>query len=1244
MKYNPQKIESKWQKIWQKDGVYEPSFAKASKGKPDIKKAKNSFYNLMMFPYPSAEGLHVGNAYAFVGSDIYGRFKRMQGKDVLEPIGLDGFGIHSENYAMKIGAHPMKQAKVSEKRFYKQLASLGNGFSWDEKLETYDPAYYKWTQWIFIQLFKKGLAYRKKQPVNWCPSCKTVLADEQVIQKRQVSGIRYQDITAGVCERCDTKVIKKELEQWFFKITDYAEKLLKNIEGLDWSERVKIAQRNWLGKSEGAEIDFEVKTKDKPNFVLLHGYDGSPSANFFPWLKKELESKGYNVFVPALPNSENPKVAEQVDYVLKHAKFDENTILLGFSLGGVVAMKVLERLKKPIRKTVFLVSFTKNTFINEPFESHTFDWKFNAKKIKANTDTIEILRDTTDDTVPQYQAENVKQLIGGTIFDFAANKPHACGKIEPEILKHCLDKITVFTTRPDTLFGATYMVLAPEHELIPNLKSKTSNLKEVENYIKKAKKKSEEERIAEGQPSSAKATEGKGKTGVELKGIKAINPANGKEIPVWVADYVLTGYGTGAIMAVPAHDERDFEFAKKYKLPIEQVVAPYFSTSEGKDAVRKDKKTIKRKTTYAFLWDRKNNRYLCLDWEKFGWHSGIIGGVEDGEDYIKAAKREISEETGYKNIKFVKYLGGEVHNHFFAAHKDENRYAVGQGMLFELVNDKRADISPEDLKNHKPVWIEAAKMKDWLNLSNFKYIWQILEDGKECFTDNGIAMNSGKFDSLDSETAKWKITEFAGGKRKTQFRLRDWLISRQRYWGAPIPVIFCEHCKKLLESSKFKVQSSKFSKGELENPGWIAVPENKLPVKLPFVKDFRPKGTGKSPLATVKSFYETKCPKCGDKARRETDVSDTFLDSSWYFLRYPSVKIPNSKFQIPNKFQNPNSKTKLEIPWNTEVTKRWLPVDMYIGGAEHSVLHLLYSRFITMFFKDCGLVDFDEPFTKFRAHGLLIKEGGKMSKSKGNVVNPDEYIKNFGADTLRMHLMFLAPFEYGGNFNEGGIIGIKRFLERTWKFYRDANLPARLAFGNSKAGGRIHANAANGESGDGKELTRLLHQTIKKVTDDIENLRYNTAISALMILLNKMEEVRPPLSHVSCLMFLKLLAPFAPHISEELYRAQINADGNADKRRYISENLRSNQRKSEFRSIHLEKWPKYDKNLVKSETFTLVIQVNGKLRDSMEVPASIGREEAEKLALNREKIKNMIESNGVKKVIYVPGRLVNIVV
>ncbi len=825
-RYAFRNIEKKWQKRWREDGTYEPN----------IDSAKKPFYNLMMFPYPSAEGLHVGNVYAFTGADIYGRFKRMQGYDVFEPIGLDGFGIHSENYALKIGTHPMEQAKISEKRFYRQLEAIGNGFAWNERLETYDPTYYRWTQWIFTQMWKHGLAYRKEQSVNWCPSCKTVLADEQVINEH--------------CERCNSTVKSRELEQWFFRITKYAERLLNNLENIDWSERVKIAQRNWIGKSEGALIKFEIQSKTK--------------------------------------------------------------------------------------------NLTSNTYVE------------------------------------------------------------------------------VFTTRPDTLFGATYVVLAPEHELVSKLPIK--NQEEVKKYIKHTKSKTEQERI-----------EHKDKTGVELVGVKAINPANKELIPIFIADYVLPSYGTGAIMAVPAHDTRDWKFAKKFDLPIKMVICTHYPAP------------------------------TC------------------------------------------------------------------------------------------PVL-------------------------KEAYEGDGHLVDSGKFDGMKSKEAMWKITKHVGGKHKTQYRIRDWLISRQRYWGVPIPMIFCKAC-------------AADKKGEQKDmPGWYAVPEKDLPVELPYIEKFRPEGTGKSPLASVPEFYETTCPGCNEVAQRETDVSDTFLDSAWYYLRYPSA-------------------SDKQHAWNPKTTKRWLPVNLYTGGAEHSVLHLLYVRFVALALQDMKLLSFpaisgEEPFPKFRAHGLIIKDGAKMSKSRGNVVNPDEYIERFGADTLRMYLMFLAPFEEGGDFRDAGMLGIVRFLDRVWKLFQS-----------------LHTENQMPEKKKDVLLQRILHKTIKKVSEDIEVLKYNTAISALMVLLSAIEEHRSHLSVANRQLFLKLLAPFAPHITEELWYELGNKT-----------------------SIHTEPWPKHSPKFIKEDTFELVIQVNGKVRDTITLPRGITETEAKKAALASEAVQKHLNDRKLKKVVFVKDRLINFVV
>ena len=895
MKYNHQKIEKYWQKKWLAERIYEP----------DLTRAKKPFYNLMMFPYPSAEGLHVGNMYAFVGSDIYGRFKRMQGYDVFEPIGLDGFGIHSENYALKIKKHPAEQAKISEKNFYRQLHEIGNGFAWDERLETYDPEYYKWTQWIFVQMFKHGLAYRKKQAVNWCPGCKTVLADEQVIKKSKIPPSSKGFGRAGknqksklhvseeeilnICERCETPVIKRELEQWFFRITKYAEKLLKGLEKIDWPEKVKIAQRNWIGRSEGALVKFGIK----------------------------------------------------------------------------------------------------------------------------------------------YQVSGVKE-----------KQMH----------------IEVFTTRPDTIFGATFLALSPENPLITALEFKIKNRKEVtryiENYIRNTKGK-------EKNPPSHKATEGQ--AGIELKGIKALNPATKKEIPVWIADYVLMEYGTGAIMGVPAHDERDFEFAKKYKLPIQKVIRP---------------------------------------------------------------------------------------------------------TLLHLPKTLSVRGFPERLEIKGDVW-----------------------EGE------GELINSGHFDGIASEKARWEIVKFIKGKKEIRYRLRDWLISRQRYWGPPIPMIFCPHC-------------ARGKKGERKDmPGWYAVPEKDLPIRLPKIKNFHPKGEGITPLAKERAFYEVKCPKCKSEAVRETDVSDTFLDSAWYYIAYlmQKSKIPPSPpaggFGRAGKSQNDKSKLK-NTQWDRKIVKKWLPVDMYIGGMEHSVLHLLYVRFMARAFHDLGFIDFDEPAKKFRAHGLLIREGAKMSKSKGNIVNPDSFIKEFGADAFRMHLMFLAPFEDGGDFRDEAILGPVRFLERVWRLNQKSKIKSQ-----------------NDESKiKDKTIGHIVQKTIRKVTEDIENLRYNTAISALMILLNDLEKA--PISKEDYEKFLKLLVPFAPHMAEEIWRSVLG-------------------RKT---SIHREPWPEYDPVLIQEETFTLVIQVNGKVRDTILAPLNITEEEAKKIALGREKIKNILGSAVPQRIIYVPKRLMNIVI
>jgi leucyl-tRNA synthetase len=808
--YNPESVETKWQDRWRKQKT----------NATDIAGARDPFYALMMFPYPSAEGLHVGNLFAFVGNDIYGRFQRLQGHNVFEPFGYDAFGIHSENYALKVGQHPTKLIPANIANFERQVQRAGLMVDWDKKLATTDPDYYKWTQWVFLQLLKKGLAYKKQAAVNWCPSCKTVLANEQVI--------------GGRCERCDTPVEQRLLEQWFFRISEYAGRLLGNLDHMDWSESTKTAQRNWIGKSEGAEIDFPVQT-------------------------------------------------------------------------------------------------------------------------------------TT-------------------------------GKQE---------HVRVFTTRPDTIFGATYLVLAPEHPLVNKLTS-TSQRPAVEQYLERTSKQDLVTRKT--------STE---KTGV-FTGSHALNPATGKQIPVWIADYVLMEYGTGAIMAVPGHDDRDFEFAMIFELPIVRVV--------------------------------------CAE------------GDDPDADFSSA------------------YSG----------------------------------------------------------------------------TENSFLVHSGEFDGMRVDEAKKAIVHMLAKKNLAKptvnYRLHDWCISRQRYWGPPIPVIYCDKC------------------------GVVPVPDKDLPVELPYVEDFKPDDSGLSPLARHEDWYRVPCPTCGSMARRETDVSDTFLDSAWYFLRYPSVG-------------------RDDVPFDDATTKKWLPVDTYIGGNEHAVLHLLYSRFVTMVLNEMGYIDFEEPYNKFRAHGLIIRNGAKMSKSRGNVVIPDEYIATWGADAFRGYLMFLGPFEEGGDFRDASISGVRRFLDRLW-----SSVVTAIARGEQS------------RADDAADVQRKLHQTIKKVGDDIPRLSYNTAIAAMMEYMNVLRrgERSPRRDEVEPV--VQLVAPFAPHLAEELW-----------------------ERLGHSGSIFDAGWPSFDEALAQEDTIELAVQVNGKLRGRLNVSRDIQKDEAVSMAMADASIAKFVTGEP-KKVIFVPSRLLNIVV
>ena len=800
-KYNPSEIEPKWQKKWEETGVFHAS---NTSDKP-------KYYALIEFPYPSGQGLHVGHPRPYTALDVVSRKRRMEGYNVLYPIGWDAFGLPAENYAIKNHVHPEEITKKNIARFKQQIQSLGISFDWSREISTIDPKYYKWTQWIFLQLFKNGLAYKKEMSVNWCTSCKCVLANEEVVN--------------GVCERCGSEVIHKVKSQWMLKITAYAQRLIDDLDLVDYPDRVKTQQKNWIGRSEGAEVDFNTTAGDK---------------------------------------------------------------------------------------------------------------------------------------------------------------------------------LTVYTTRPDTLYGATYMVVSPEHPFIEKWADKLQNLDAVRAYQAEAAKKSDFERTEVA----------KDKTGVRLEGVEAINPLTGTTIPIFISDYVLVSYGTGAIMAVPAHDTRDWEFAKKFDLPIIEVVK-----------------------------------------------------------------------------------GGDVQ--------------------------------------------------------------------KEAFTDcdTGIMVNSGILDGMTVEEAKVRIKDYLEetgiGHRKVNYKLRDWVFARQRYWGEPIPIVHCEKC------------------------GYVPIDESELPLVLPQVDSYEPTDNGESPLSKMTDWVNTTCPKCGGKAMRETDTMPQWAGSSWYFLRYMD---PHNDESFASK----------------EALNYWHQVDWYNGGMEHTTLHLLYSRFWHKFLYDIGQVPTAEPYAKRTSHGMILGENGeKMSKSRGNVVNPDDVVNEFGADTLRLYEMFIGDFEKAAPWSNAGIKGCRRFIERYW------NLQSILVDGEAIR----------------PEMENSFHKAIKKVSYDIENLKFNTAIAALMALMNVIAE-KGSINKAELSVFTMLLNPFAPHVTEEVWSEMKLGEG----------------------MVTEQAWPKYDESKCKDDVIEIVVQVNGKVRTRLTVAADIQKDDAIALAKAEDRIAAEINGKNIVKEIYVPGKLVNIVV
>ncbi len=965
--YNHSEIEPWAQKKWDEEKIYEVDLSDQS---------KDPYYLLIEFPYPSGD-LHVGHWYAFAITDIFARFKRMQGKNVLYPFGFDAFGLPAENAAIKRGLDPRKWTYENMDTMRAQVRTMGASFDWSKEVATCSPEYYKWTQWLFSRLFEHQLAERKEAAVKWCPNDQTVLANEQVIN--------------GTCERCGHEVEERILTQWFLSITKYAERLLTDLEGLPWREDIKSAQREWIGKSEGAKLAFALSFKKHPEDSEWRDVDGNPA------------------------------------------------------------------------------------------------------------------------------------------------------------------QVAVFTTRPDTLFGATYLVLAPEHPWVlaalDGEHDVLSNEAAVRAYVEEAKKKTERERM-----------ENKEKTGVQLTGIMAIHPLTREEIPVFVADYVLGSYGTGAVMAVPAHDERDFEFATKFELPIVQVVAPRLVQTEEPGAFKSDEPVTITDGVIALIRHWSEEKYLALKWKNVGWTTLLTGGMEGDDSAAETALRELREETGYTDARVVESYG-IVDGLFYHVPKEQNRLTHGHILRMELTSDMRDAVAPEEEVRHEIVWLSKEELRKQLTARTHQYAVEQIFSDHYVYTDAGTLINSGEYSNRESQEAMADITDAAGGERTTNYRLRDWLVSRQRYWGCPIPVVYDPEGKAHL------------------------VPSEHLPWLLPTDVDFTPSGV--SPLATSKELKDRVTGIFGEGWTPECDTLDTFVDSSWYFMRYLA---PHDEKQFSS----------------TEVMKNWLPVNRYSGGAEHTTLHLLYSRFFYKAMYDLALVPTAEPFYERYNRGLIIgPDGQKMSKSKGNVINPDEVVAKYGADAVRMYLSFIGSYNEPGNYpwKPEGIEAMRRFLDRCYALRtKTSDAPATEA-----------------------EQKALAKATIK-MSADIERFKLNTAVSALMILVNALE-TQDHISHDGFGTFLTLLSPFAPHLTEHMY-AQISVNEGA---------LPSEQ------SIHQLPWPSFDETLLTEDAVIIGVQIAGKRKGEIQISPSATEEEAVKAALSEPNVAKAFPTGTPSRVIYRAGKILNLI-
>lgn len=949
--YQHDEIEKAAQQKWEESGIYTTDLNDTSKEK---------YYLLFEFPYPSGD-LHIGHWYAFALTDIFARKQRMAGKNVLFPVGFDAFGLPAENAAIKHGLDPKEWTYKNMETMRSQMKTMGTSVDWSKEVVSCDPSYYKWTQWLFTKFFEHDLAEKRLASVKWCPKDQTVLANEQVKD--------------GLCERCGNEVEDKPLTQWFLKITKYADRLLKDLDGLTWREEIKDAQRAWIGESEGARLPFPIHTGEGD--IPLH--------------------------------------------------------------------------------------------------------------------------------------------------------------------------VDVFTTRADTVFGATYLVLAPEHPLIDTLVQDATNAEVVREYQKATGMKTERER-----------SENKEKTGVVLEGIMATNPATKLEIPVYIADYVLASYGTGAVMAVPAHDERDFAFAQKYNLPITQVVVP--CKEDPTNPPQPQFNEVKRDTVVIHLRDTSTGKFALLNWHGTleGITTAIMGGIEEGQTPEEAGLMEIQEEAGLSNVTIVKKLPWITGSKYCASHKKENRTAHAYGLLAEvdsLLHQKTIDTSEQ--AKHTLVWVDESDVLSSLTPMHQKQIWELLHEEKAP-TEDGYLVNSGQFNGRDNTEALSDIITFAGGEKVTNYRLRDWSVGRQRYWGCPIPMVYDPEGKP------------------------HAIPAEHLPWELPTDVDMTPgsAGSGLSPLASSKELQERVTRIFGEGWTPEYDTLDTFVDSSWYFMRYLT---PDNDASFSDQ----------------SLLKHWMPVDRYSGGSEHTTMHLLYARFFTKVLYDMALSPVSEPFIERFNRGIILgPDGAKMSKSKGNVINPDEVVQKFGADAVRMYLAFIGPYNEPGHYpwSLDGVHAMRKFLDRVYA---------------------LLSKKRTTQEYEGRQKS-FVHWG-SKISQNIDLFKFNTAISFLMSLLRdikSMDDITDEEVHL----FLRLLAPFAPHLAEHMWELA-----------------------GHVHSIHTEPWPQFDTSILASSHMTIVVQVGGKRRAEIEVPADATQEYIQEKALSNETIQKFVEGATPARLVYVPGRLVNIV-